>query len=157
MPQVMMKESLIRLLCELRDFFEILTGLPQVNWTLKDLLQPWLDCPRLIEGWHVMPLVDRRLVVWKCRPFEVIFVHWESFCFSEHSLYEFLRCQTNSQMRTMIFKQCKVYVCLEVLKKMRFLAESFLYDRSTQDLEQSLTGVRIPFVTVCFRTNPCFN
>ena len=40
---------------------DILTGLPQVNCTLKDLLD--LDCPRLIELRHVMPLVDRRFVM----------------------------------------------------------------------------------------------
>ena len=36
-PQVMMKDSL-QVTLQLRDFVEILTELPQVNWTLKDLL-----------------------------------------------------------------------------------------------------------------------
>ena len=43
MPQVVKKESWIRLPCILRDF-----------------LKSWLDCPRLIELCYVMPLADRR-------------------------------------------------------------------------------------------------
>ena len=52
--------SLNQITLRIKRFLEILTGLPQVNWTLKDLLKPWLDCPRRAGWWHVMPLVDRR-------------------------------------------------------------------------------------------------
>ena len=90
MPQVVVKESWIRLLRILRDF-----------------LKSWLDCPRLTELWKIcwtltgLPQVNDMscpLLIgdlqWKCYPLEVILTYWESFRSSEHSLYEFLRCQT---------------------------------------------------------------
>ena len=93
MPQVVKKESWIRLLCILRDF-----------------LKSWLDCPRLTELWKICwnldwtapgvldsdmscPLLIGDLSLEESS-FWSDFTHWESFRSSEHSLYEFLRCQT---------------------------------------------------------------
>ena len=72
---------------------------------------------------HVMPIAYGRLVIGSVFPAEVImfiemmFVHWISI------MRISLLCQTISQMQTMSFKECKAYVCLEVLKMQFFLVK----------------------------------
>ena len=92
-------------LLDFERFVEILPGLPQVYWTLQDLLKSWLYFPRFTGQYHTKsPFVDRRFLQRKCHTTWSDFIHWESFHSSEHSLCEFLGCQTNNHVRTTIFK-----------------------------------------------------
>ena len=99
--------------------------LPLVIWHL------WRDFPRCVRH-HVLPPC-----LWKTCLLEVssICSNYGEFPFIELMSWELLCCQTNSYMQTMVFKECKAYVCLDVLKMQFFSKIEFCKDViSTQDL-----------------------
>ena len=88
---------------------------------MRDFLESWLGCPWWV--WTITchaPLIigDLSLEVsshlkWLC--------FLREFLFIRYSLCEFLCCGPIAHMQTSIFKQCKVYVCLEVFWKCIFI------------------------------------
>ena len=92
---------------------------PQAIWPLRDSVNLDLTAPD--DGrWSCLPLG------WKCfstwgDPF-----YWEGFCSLDIRRANFSVYQTNSYMQTTVFKQCKVYVCLEVLKMHFYQTKNFV-------------------------------
>ena len=128
---------------------------PGYSSLLRDSFNLDSTAPRSIR-YHVMPLNYERPVIGNVFPFEVIlfieriFVHWifvvQISILLDNQLY------ANNGI-----KNAKLMSVLKFFK-IRFLVKQNLQECDINSgFIASPTGVRIPFVTVCFQTNPCFS
>ena len=108
-------------------FLKILTGLPQVYWTLKDLLKSWLDCPRFTGQYHIKsPFVDGiffamgvssplKWFLFTERAFVPLNIH----CVNFFAVKQIATCKQR-------YSNNAKFMLVSKFWKMRFLAENFL-------------------------------
>ena len=89
-------------------------GLPWIFGTFERFLEPDSTASRSVRH-HVTPLIMKGLLLEMYFHLR-LFYPLRGFLFIEYLSCEFLCCRTICHMQTMTFKECKAYVCLEVLK-----------------------------------------
>ena len=127
---------------------------PWLFGIFERFLESWLDYP-ISAGYRSMPLDYEGRVIGNVFSVWGDSVHWEDF----HSL-NIRRVNFSVVEQTVICKQwyfrnAKLMIVLK-FENSFFCKTNKFWDISSGFIA-NLIGVRIPFVTVCFRTNSCFN